>query len=267
MGAVVKDGFRRVFGLRRKFTKKLFPWILVGLMVMILAGIVIPAWFVGDQLDLPLPENAEYFDITSLLPILFMALAAPALLIPDRRDGTLALYLSRPLTRINYLIAKVVALFALMMSVYLIPQALLFISLASLDGGGFFAYFADHGRTLAAIAGTAASYFVLHASLGLLIAAFVPKPGFAGGAYLGTLLIANLVTGAVVNGASGWERWLGLLALEQHPRVVRDWFFDVMTVRYVPSEAGFDPWVSLATIGAVALLAAAGIWAQYRKLP
>ena len=268
MWAIVVDGFRKVFGIRRKFTRKLLPWGVVGMMSMILAGVVIPAWFIGDQLgDLPLPENAEYFDIISLLPELFIALAAPALLVPDRRQGTLAIYLSRPINRAQYLLAKVGALFVLMMFVWLAPQAILFTSLASLDGGGFFAYFADNADVLLAILGTALVYFTLHASLGLFFAATVPRSGFAAGSYLGTLLIANLLTSSIVENDMGGERWLGLFALEQHPRVIRDWFFDVQTQDYIPTVAGFEPWVSLATVGAIAAISAIAIWVQYRRLP
>ena len=267
MGAIILDGFRRVLGIRRKARTKIYPWALIALMMMT-AVIIASIAFFARGIEIDLPGNGEYFDFTSFVAMLFVALAGPQLLVPDRTQGVLSVYLSRPLGMRHYLGAKILALFLIMMAFYLTPQVLLHLSLATLSPDGFGTYLADHMGILADVGATALAYFVLHASLVVALSAVIPRIGFVAGAYLGILTIVNGLVEELVNQASfEGSRWLALLALEQHPRVVRDWLFDIDTVLYVPEAAGFEPWVSLAAIGAMAVVAAVVVWSQYRKLP
>lgn len=267
MGAIILDGFRRVLGIRRKARTKIYPWALIALMMMT-AVIIASIAFFARGVEIDLPGNGEYFDFTSFVAMLFVALAGPQLLVPDRTQGVLSVYLSRPLRMRHYLGAKILALFLIMMAFYLTPQVLLHLSLATLSPDGFGTYLADHMGILADVGATALAYFVLHASLVVALSAVIPRIGFVAGAYLGILTIVNGLVEELVNQASfEGSRWLALLALEQHPRVVRDWLFDIDTVLYVPEAAGFEPWVSLAAIGAIAVVAAVVVWSQYRKLP
>ncbi|MDR9452178.1 MAG: hypothetical protein RI637_13290, partial [Acidimicrobiia bacterium] len=54
--------------------------------------------------------------------------------------------------------------------------------------------------------------------------------------------------------------------LEAHPHLVRDWIFGAATNDYAVTRAGFEPWVALAAILVIALLAVTFAWNRYRRL-
>ncbi len=60
-------------------------------------------------------------------------------------------------------------------------------------------------------------------------------------------------------------RWFALLALDHHPRIVRDHLFE-NTVEYAPEAAGFGVWASVAVMALLALLAAVAVRVRYRRL-
>ena len=120
--ALYKDGLRRVLGLRRKARRKVFPIVLIGTALM-------PAlFFVGlsviagefDQ-TATLFGHPEYFDLTGSMALIFIALAAGELLIPDRVNGTLQVYASRPLTTVDYLIGRAAALATVVVAFLWLP--------------------------------------------------------------------------------------------------------------------------------------------------
>jgi len=263
--AIVREGYRRVLGLRRKARSKVFPWALIAFMVLLAALFVMIQWLAGDLTD-ELPGHGEYFDTISALPILFMALAAPQLLVPDRTQGVLSVYLSRPLRMIDYLGAKAAALGSLMMSLYLVPQVILYLGLAALSDDGFFGYLGANLDILWKVPTVALVYLALHGSLAFAIASYVPRIGFAAGTYLGAVIIANRLADFLSGADFAGARWFALLSFEQHPRVIRDWVFG-LDGRTIMGSAGFDPWLSLVVVGAVTVLSGALIWAQYRRLP
>jgi hypothetical protein len=61
-------------------------------------------------------------------------------------------------------------------------------------------------------------------------------------------------------GFAGSE-YFALLALDHHPRIIRDYLFGD-TVAYAPEIAGFDVWVSVLAI--VVLVVAAVLFVRYR---
>ncbi|MCI0677751.1 MAG: hypothetical protein L0Z63_01720, partial [Actinobacteria bacterium] len=60
-------------------------------------------------------------------------------------------------------------------------------------------------------------------------------------------------------------RFISLLALDQHPRIIRDRMFND-TVTYPAEAAGFDVWASVAVIVVAALAAVVFVRARYRRL-
>ena len=99
--AIVRDGVRKVLGLRRKARRKILPW---GLIILaVLPAIAIVGFQVFTQglgadelLEDLIPGHADYFQFTFQLTFLFIALATPELLIPDRVSNVLTVYASRP---------------------------------------------------------------------------------------------------------------------------------------------------------------------------
>ena len=60
------------------------------------------------------PTYWEMFGFSFVATIVFVALVAPEAIVRDRRDGMFALYLSTPLARPSYLVAKVLAVLGTM---------------------------------------------------------------------------------------------------------------------------------------------------------
>jgi hypothetical protein len=56
-----------------------------------------------------------------------------------------------------------------------------------------------------------------------------------------------------------------LLALDHHPRIIRDYLFGD-TIAYAPELAGFEVWVSVVVIVGLLLAAAWFVRQRYRRL-
>lgn len=273
VGAIVREGYRRVLGLRRKARRKVLPWFLISLALASIAIFIGIHWVASNAAIAPgdtpelLPRYGEYFDFISVVALLFMSLAAAELFVPDRVQGVLNVYYSRPLDSDRYLLGKLVALGSLILSFYLVPQLAFHFGLAAVDRSGFLSYLGGNLDVLWKVPATALVYFVVHASVAVAIAAFVPRVGAAAGLFLGTMFILNAMAVFFIEGTNlAIGRWFGLLALEQHPRYVRDWIFDIDTIDHLPERAGFEPWASL-VVATVLVIVAAGLtrW-QYRRI-
>ena len=106
---------------------------------LIVIAIVAAAVFVGihwaignieESLRQEVPTYGGLFDFYSGISLLFIALAGPQLLIPDRTRGVLSVYFSRPLTVDGYLTSKVGAFATVVGAIYLLPQVVLHLGLA-----------------------------------------------------------------------------------------------------------------------------------------
>ena len=131
------ESIRATLGLGRPARHKIFPVIAVVIaylpaVVFIGIAILIP----GDILD---PEEVAdypgYYGFIILAIVLFSALVAPEVLVSDRRNGMLAMYLSTPLNRGTYLTAKAVAVASTLALVTLFPPILMLIGY-TVEGAG-----------------------------------------------------------------------------------------------------------------------------------
>ena len=95
-----------------------------------------------DQLRRALPIDGRFFDnglqIQGFFAFLLAVAVAPALISPDLRNNGLALYLSRPFSRAEYVLGKLSVLALLLSTITWIPGILLFLLQGSLEGGGWF---------------------------------------------------------------------------------------------------------------------------------
>lgn len=267
--AVYKDGIRRILGLGRKARYKVFPWALISVAVIAAAGFIGAHWagreLAGGALAELLPAYGELFDFYSRVSLLFIAFAGPALLIPDRSDGVLSVYFSRPLTVDGYLAAKGGSFVTLVGGIYLVPQLLLHLGLALLSDKGFVAYLGDTAEVLWKIPVTTLGFVAMHGAIVFALSAFINRTGFAAAAFFGVVVAGQPLAGRVSEASFTGARWFALIDPDQHPRIIRDYLFND-TVRYPAEAAGFDVWVSAAIILVAALVAAAVIRARYRRL-
>ncbi|MXZ68500.1 MAG: hypothetical protein F4Z17_05850 [Acidimicrobiia bacterium] len=272
--AIVREGFRRVMGLRRKAKRKLLPWTLIVVALSSVVILVAITWATtqtpaSDELADLVPRYRGYFDFISVVALLFAAYAGAQLLIPDRADGVLNVYFSRPLAVRHYLIGKASAYATVILSFWLVPQVLLHLGLAALSREGFLSYLGQTTDILWQVPLAALAYFVLHASLSFLTASFINRVGAAAAAFLIGSLGLNLVALFFQEAADDTpgSRWVALLATEQHPRYVSDWIFGVHeSAEWIPAQAGFGPGISLAVIVGLAVVSAALVGWRYRRL-
>ncbi len=113
--ALFENGVRTVLGIGRGGRAKILP---VGLFLAVMTPavvFVIILAFIGEAGADFIPGPADYYSIVSVILIIFGAIMAPELLCPDRRDNVLPLYLVRPLTSTDYLIARFLAFFAIVL--------------------------------------------------------------------------------------------------------------------------------------------------------
>ena len=272
--AIVREGYRRVIGLRRKARSKLLPWTLITIALASVVILVAIFWATSEigspeQLTELIPRYRGYFDFISVVALLFAAYAGSQLLIPDRTQGVLNVYFSRPLGVRDYLLAKLGAYAAVILSFLLIPQLLLHLGLAALSDAGFLTYLGQTTDILWKVPLAALVYFTLHASLIFLTASFINRVGGAAAAFLAGLFGLNLVALFFEEAAGDAPglRWATLLATEQHPRYIRDWIFGVHTpTDWIPARAGFGPGVSLAVVVGLAVVSMVLVGWRYRRL-
>ena len=102
--AVFKDGVRIALGFGRGGRAKILPWFfisvltIIALIMVLIIGAANRMGGPGTADRVNLPSHGDYYGIASIIIFVFSALVAPELLCSDRREGTINLYLTRPLT-------------------------------------------------------------------------------------------------------------------------------------------------------------------------
>ncbi len=268
--ATIVDGLRRVLGLRRKARKKIFPWSLLAIATIPAIVFVGLAFFIGEftpEAESPFGGYPEYFGLAGTMVMIFAALAGPELLIPDRVEGVLAVYSSRPMRAADYLMARAAALAGVIGFFLLVPQILMYVGFASLDPEGFFSAAVGSADDLGRIILTTAVYVVAYAAPSLLIATFARRPARASGGYLAVMFVSTAVAhGFAESGlGEGFSKYAALLALLEHPHVVRDWIFDQTSVGLIAVDVSWSAWVSVAVIIGMAIATALIANGRYRR--
>lgn len=252
--ALYRDGLRRVLGLRRKARKKVFPFVLAGVAVTPALFFVALSVVAGafDQ-SVTFFDHPEYFNLTGSMAMIFVALAAGELLIPDRMHGTYQVYASRPLTIIDYLAMRFASLATVVVGFLWFPHLVLFFGRAWVSDQGFGSYVTSEAGVLATTLAGSIVYFAAFAPLAFAIASVTRRTSLAAGLYLGVMMVSNPVASSLVeSGASS----LGLLALFDHPGYVKDWIMGSGDADWIPELAGYGPMYSLLVI----LIVAAASW-------
>jgi hypothetical protein len=246
--AMMVDGTRRALGLRRKAWLKVLPWGLIGAAVVPAAWVVALSFVVaGFTLEDagPFGDPAGLFETNGVLAMLFMALLAPTLLIPDRQHGVLAIYASRPVRAGDYLIARGAVLLLLCFFFIFIPHIILYLGISALYVDGFRAGLVEHGKLIPEIVGTTVAYVLAYGAPAFVVALSIEAMPRA------TELLVFKV--------------LALFGLFWHPLTVRDWLFDRLPEQWPIDRVGFQPWVGALVIVVVALVTAVIAHRRYRR--
>lgn len=240
--AVYKDGFRKVLGLGRGAKAKLLPWACILLMVGISTVLAVMAGagqrLLGDSGAEMVPGTSHYFYSNLAITILFVfaALVAPRLLCPDRRNGTLHLYLVRPLTATNYVEARWAAFLTVMVLVAWLPQCVLLAGrvlghpepLAYLD-----ANWTDIPKFL--LAGAAIATMI--ATVSMLASGLATRRGYASVLLIALYLIPNAVTAPLTFNEQ--LQWVSAFSLWDILSETNKWIFNGIEQPLAPGE---EPW-------------------------
>ena len=223
IGAVVEAGLRAVFGLGRSGRAKIIPWGAVILAVMPAVVAVAIRVLAGDLI----PELYNYenylWQIGALFSI-FVAAQAPELVVNDIRYRVLPLYFSRPMSRIDYVAAKLLALTLGLLSLTLVPVLILFLGrvLATDD---LVAALGDEIGYLPSILGSGVLHAVVLASVGLAICSLASRRAFAAGAILAVFLIGGVISAVLAEAGGAFDDWAPFLNPLSIIDGARQWLF------------------------------------------
>lgn len=260
--ALFKDGIRKVLGLRRKARRKVLPAILMAIAVMPAAFFTAFAVIAGEfDIADTIFGHADYFDLNGSMALIFVALAASELLIPDRVHGTMSVYASRPLTTADYVAGRASSLAVVVFSFLWIPHLVLFLGRAWVSADGLGSYVVSNSEILWQTALVSVVYFVGYTSIAFLVAAFSKRTAVAAGVYIGVVMLSGATEALVTAGYDVFA----LGAVLDHPGYVKDWILGSPAGDWVPAQAGMEPIMSLLTIVVLAVVTGLIVTARYRK--
>ena len=221
--ALYKASIRRALGLRRSWRQKVAPFVLLGV-VTIPAIINVGIGYVTRNQVIDRVEIVTYRDyvgVSSAL-LLFVALVAPDVVCPDRRQHVLPLMFARPLTGVDYVVAKVGAIATILFAFSFIPQVVLFVG-NMLVSDSALEYFRGHLDVLWKVPLAVVLLAVYYAVIGVAISSLTDRRIVAGAAVIGLFLVTSIASGILAEGRDGSiAALLNVLAL---PLYLRDIVF------------------------------------------
>lgn len=178
------DSLRGAFGLGRSGRSKVMPMLLAAAMCLP-AGVivVISALIEADALFANYPS---YLLNLQIVITIFIAAQAPVMVSRDLRFGVTSLYFSRPLERLDYVVAKYAAMAAALFVLTAAPLTIMFVG-AIILGLPIAEQVPDFAR---AMAGAGLLSLIL-AGIGLVISAVTPRRGLAVAAVVGVLIVLS----------------------------------------------------------------------------
>ena len=135
--SVVRYSVRHTLGLGRPARHKILPWLavviaLVPAVVFVGLAVVLNVDIIEEEI---LPDYHEYYGFITTALFFYCGIVVPDILVSDRRNGMLPLYLSTPLERWSYLTSKALAV-ALTLAVLTAGPVLFLLVAYTIEGSG-----------------------------------------------------------------------------------------------------------------------------------
>ena len=197
--ALFQNGVRTILGIGRGGRAKILPVLLfLGVMSPAVVFVIILS-FIGEAGEGFVPGPAVYYSVVSLVLIIFAAIMAPELLGPDRRDNVLPLYLVRPLTSTDYILARFLAFFFIALALAYAGQIVLQAGLI-LTAESQIDYLKENWGDVLRIlfVGVVIALFISVAPMA--VAAFTTRRAYAAAAVIAGFMIINITTNALTAG-------------------------------------------------------------------
>jgi ABC-2 type transport system permease protein len=209
--SLYSQSLRGAFGLGRSAKSKVLPMLLSGVMCMIAAIIVAVAIANPTATALPIKYTSFAIYLQAVIG-LFLAAQAPQSVSRDLRFKSVPLYFSRPIERVDYVVAKLAAMASALLILTGMPLLILYVGalLGKFD-------FADQTKGFGQGLVSVALLSVLFSALGLVMAALTPRRGFGVAAVIAVLTITYGAVSTVQaiawqTGSGGAVEWLGLFS-------------------------------------------------------
>lgn len=189
--ALTTYSMKRALGIKKGIGAKIIPILLyIGVLVPAIAMIAVRGF-----LPQAMPINyAEYFTIIFVMVGIFVATIAPEMLCGDRQENVLPLYFSRAITRMDYLVAKILATAILTLTMSLAPVFILWLGYQLLDESPLTAMrdnLGDLGKIV--IAGVLIAFYL--GAIGLMISSFTGRKSVA----VGVIVLGYLMSESIAN--------------------------------------------------------------------
>ena len=228
--ALYRASLRRAIGLRRPWRQKLMPALLLAVAAVPAVVNVGVAYLTRNTpaSEVQFITYREYLGVSSAL-LLFVALVAPDVVSPDRRQRVLPIIFSRPLTGRDYAVAKIGAIFTCVFLFAWLPQMVLFVG-QMLVSDRALDYLTSNSGVLWKVPLAAAALALFYSVIGVAVASLTGRRIVAGATILGITLVTSTISAIIVNADSrGFPNseghaaaLLNVLALPLH---VRDLIF------------------------------------------
>jgi ABC-2 type transport system permease protein len=138
----------------------------------------------------------EYVGVSAAL-LLFVALVAPDGMCPDRRQHVLPLMFARPITGVDYALAKFAAIGTILFAFSFLPQVVLFVG-NMLVSDSALDYFTGHLAVLWKVPIAVALLAVYYAVVGLAISSLTDRRIVAGASIIGLFLVTSISAAILV---------------------------------------------------------------------
>ncbi|GGT67839.1 MULTISPECIES: ABC transporter permease [Streptomyces] len=208
--ALFSQSLRGAYGLGRSAKSKVLPMILFA--VMCVPALIIVAVAVVTKAPKLAIEYTQYAIYLQLVIAIYLAAQAPQSVSRDLRFRTVPLYFSRPIDRVDYVLAKYGAMASALFILTAAPLLILFIGslLAKLD-------FATQSKLFGQGLVSVALLSLLFGGIGLVMAALTPRRGFGVAAVIAVMVISYGAVSTLQGIAYGTDnvdaiKWMGLFS-------------------------------------------------------
>jgi ABC-2 type transport system permease protein len=269
--AVFKDGIRIALGLGRGGKAKILPWTFIVLLMLIgfIWSLVVGAALRlgGPEAAAQIPSHSDFYGVASIFFFVFAAVVAPELLCPDRRNGVIHLYLVRPLTGTDYIVARWLAFLTVSLGVAWLPQLVLLAGMV-MGNPDPASYLAAHWLDVPRILGSGAALAAYTTTLAMVVASFTTRRAYASVFLVGLFVVTTPFTTGLaseVGGAAG--QWISMFNLSNIPVHVNDLIFgDASSVTAAAPARELPAWLLVGWYAVWVAVPAGVLWGRYRRL-
>lgn len=258
--ALTGYSMKRALGSKKRWTAKVVPVILYVAVAML---VIIPLGIQAFIDSAEILQYWDYFSVAWLILGVFVATIAPEMLCGDRREKTLILYFSRPITRLDYLLAKLLATALLTLTITLIPLAIFWLGRQLLDDSPVSAM-RDHIGDLLKIVVVSIVVSAYLGALGLVVSAFTGRKAIAVGIIIVAFLFSSALAGVLQNvfGTDSQKAWFGLIS---PARTITQFVTGIWDHPVQDNQFGspLDTWVYGAVMIAIVLVCCAIMYWRY----